>query len=98
MHPPTANELLRFVSTLEGETLVTGAQQAAFSVCVVPEGLKITPASSGTSRVVRREQIRRVLDEYARSGSTRPVDYQSVSFNSSYLLALISLYIDVQKR
>lgn len=92
MHPPTAKELLRFASVFEGETLVTRAQQAAFSICVVPEGLKITPTFSGKPRVVRKEEIRSVLGEYARSGSTQPADYQSLSFNSSYLLALIRLY------
>ena len=98
MHPPTANELLRFASTLEGETVVTGARRAAFSIRVVPEGLEITPASSGTPRVVRREKIQSVLDEYERSGSTRTTDYLTVTFDSSYLLALINCYIDVRKR
>ena len=98
MHAPTAKELLQFASTLEGETMATRARQAAFSICVVPEGLEITPASSGTPRVVRKEKIQSVLDEYARSGSIRPTDYLTVTFDSSYLLALISLYIDVRRQ
>lgn len=95
MYPLTAKRLLQFASTLEGENLTTRAQQAAFSVCVVPDGLEITPASSGTPRVVRREKIQSVLDEYARTESNRTTDYLKVTFNSSYLLALINLYIDV---
>ena len=95
MQAPTAKELLRFASTLEGEALATRARRAAFSICVVPEGLQITPASSGTPRFVGREKIQSVLDEYIRLGSIRPTDYLTVTFDSSYLLALISLYIDV---
>ena len=95
MHTLTAKELLRFASTLEGETLATGARRAAFSISVLPEGLEITPASSGAPRVVQKNKIQSVLDEYARSGSIRPTDYLTVTFDSSYLLALISLYTDV---
>lgn len=88
----TAETLLRFASTLEGERLETGVRRAGFTVAVSDAGIQITPESSGKPRLVQGSSIRRFLEEYARSGSKRAGDYQEVSFDASYLLAIIARY------
>lgn len=88
----TADDLLRFATTLEGEPLTTLERRARFTVHVVPAGLEITPASSGKTRLVSREIVQRVCDEFERSRSERPGHYQEITFDASYLLAIIDRY------
>ncbi|MHB8878693.1 MAG: hypothetical protein ACYC8T_33760 [Myxococcaceae bacterium] len=90
MGPITADELLRFATTLEGEQLVTLSRGAAFSLRVLPDGIEFTPLSSGKPRRILREMVQSVCEEYRRSGSIKPGDYLSVTFDASYLLALIA--------
>ena len=88
----TVNEFFRFASTLEGQRLETGARRAGFSFSVIPEGLEITPESSGNPRLVQRSRIELFLEEYDRTRSTRKRDYQEISFDASYLLAILARY------
>src|SRR5439155_26327825 len=92
MNALTADDLLRFGSTLEGERLTTLRYSKPFTLRVLPNGLEITPGSSGEPRLVFREMVQAVCDEYKRSRSTRPSDYQAITFDVSYLLALIDRY------
>lgn len=94
---PNADDLMRFAATLEGVELSTAARGAIFTVLALPTGLQITPASSGESRLVSREMVHKVCEENQRLGSTRPVDYQAISFDASYLLALLQRYAEHQK-
>lgn len=88
----TSEQLLRFASTLENVEISTLAGRAKFTVQVLPGGIEITPRSSGKSRLVNREMVQRVCNEYERSRSTSPGHYQSITFDASYLLALINRY------
>jgi hypothetical protein len=88
----TADSLLRFASGLEGERLTTMARGAAFTLRVLPVGIEITPESSGEARLVPREKVGRVCAEFQRLRSTKPGDYQAITFDASYLLAVIDLY------
>jgi len=85
-------DLLTFAIGLEGKRLTTLARGASFRIRVLPHGLEITPASSRTPRIVRREIIDRVCEAYRESRSARTRDYQAISFDASYLLALIDRY------
>jgi hypothetical protein len=92
MPQPTVAELLAFASSLEGERLPTLAGRASFTLRVVGAGIEFVPISTGKRRFVTREMIRRVLDEYASSRSLTAGHYQSITFDASYLLAIISRY------
>jgi hypothetical protein len=89
MPPIDADDLLRFASRIEGQRLKTRVRGAGFSVRILAEGLEITPESSGEPRLVRREGIEIVLDEYHRSSSLQPADYHEITWDSSYLLTLV---------
>ncbi|HEX2076904.1 MAG TPA: hypothetical protein VHG08_04320 [Longimicrobium sp.] len=89
----TADELLRYAATLEGERLATAGGRAGFTVRVVPRGLEVTPASSGNPRVVPRETIQLVIDQYEQSRNLQPGRYQSITWDASYLLGIIAHYL-----
>jgi plasmid stabilization system protein ParE len=92
--PLTAETLLRFTATLEGKRIQTLAQRAVFTVRVLPAGVEITPVSTRKPRLVAREVVDRVCEEYSRSHSMQPGHYQAITFDASYLLALISRYLE----
>lgn len=87
----SADSLIRFTKTLQGKPLATMACGKPFMVEVVTAGIEITPASSGTPRTVARNRIQLVCDEYNRSKSLKPGDYQAITLDASYLLALIRI-------
>ena len=89
MRTLTADDLIAFATTIEHVPLVTLARKVSFKLRVVPEGIEFTPESSGQSRVVSRDIVQRLCDEFTISRSFRPGEYASVSFDASYLLALI---------
>jgi hypothetical protein len=87
------DKLLDFASSLEGDQLKTAGGRATFTLRVVPRGIEVTPASSGKPRLVSREMIQLVLDEYERSRNLTPGQYQAITFDASYLLVVIARYI-----
>lgn len=87
------DDFLRFCAMLENQRLTTAARHAGFTIAVLPDGLEITPESSGFPRRVSREKIDRVLEQYEQSASLRPVHYHDITFDSSYLMAVISAYL-----
>lgn len=93
----TADELLRDASGLEGQQLTTAGGRAAFTVRVLPRGLEVTPASSGTPRMIPRETIQLVIDQYELSRNLQPGQYQSITFDASYLLGIISHFLREQR-
>lgn len=92
----TADELLRYASTLEEQRLKTAGGRATFTVRVLEHGLEVTPQSSGRPRIVPRETIQVVIDEYERSRNLQPGQYQSITFDASYLLSIIAHYLHEQ--
>lgn len=92
MEIPSAGALLRFASSVEGERLATLSGRAQFTVRVLPTGIEVTPVSSGKPRLIPTAMIGRVCDVYLHSRSLKPGDYQDITFDASYLLALIELY------
>ena len=88
----SAEDFLAYASALENERLATAGGRAFFTLRAMPQGLEITPESSGKPRVVRRETIQLFLDEYQRSGKPQPAEYQGITFDASYLLAIIARY------
>jgi len=85
-----ANNLLNYASRLEGQELLTLKRKSAFAVKkVTADGIEIIPGSTGELRRVSRERIKQVCDEYARSKSLNPGDYQAITFDASYLMSLI---------
>ena len=85
-----AGEFLRFASTLEEVRLETGVRRAGFRVVALDSGLEITPESSSLPRVIQAARIQLFLDEYQRSGAKSAGHYHDVTFDASYLLAVMA--------
>lgn len=85
---PTAEQLVKFVGAHEGaefETLDRGNPFQAF----VKSGVLYVRPLGGKDRRARDLRLNDVLSRLSETGSWRPSDYQDLSFNSSYLLALV---------
>ena len=88
----TADALMRFARTLDGQVLTTSARGVPFTVSVAGGRLEFTPASTGKSRPASPASLDRVLQQFAATGSTSPGDYQQLTVNASYILTLIDMY------
>ena len=88
---PTVDQLLAFARSVEGETLMTLHRGKAFKVAVIGSGIEITP-STGTPRMTDRAHMGELLNRLGQTGSFQPGKYVDVTFNASYVLALVKLW------
>jgi len=86
---PTSSEFFAFCRNIEGEELFTQTQGKSFSVEVVGDLLYFVPGSSGKRRKADLEKVSQVVARLSEIDSQRPVDYQDITFNASYILELI---------
>lgn len=84
------NYLISLAARLEGKRLHTKARKAGFRVKVDANELYIIPESTGKPRRVNRKGIVALLEEYERSGIDRPGHYSDLTFDASYLLAILT--------
>ncbi|GEM_PF-6822065 len=89
---PSVDDLFAFCRSLPTATWTTSVRRNLFTVEVDGNALAITPSSSRAARREARESVKVVLERLARTGSYRMSDYQDVSFNASYLLALVQAW------
>ncbi len=87
-------DFMRFVRTQDRQTLKTLAREKPFDVRVVRGGLEYTPHSTGKARFQEDRFIQRVAERFVDLKSFQPGDYQDISVNASYVLALIRRYLD----
>jgi len=89
---PSADDLFGFCKTLRGETLRTIVRKTQFRIEVIDSCLEITPASSGGARRESKAAVSGLLARFDKTGSFQMSDYQDVSFNASYVLALVKAW------
>lgn len=89
---PTSQSLLEFVGRHRGRGFTTLGRKVSFSAAVVQGALCITPHSSGKVRRLHDEVLEKVCAEFSRTRSLRPADYHDITFDSSYLVALIQAF------
>ena len=87
-----AESLVKFVKALKGEVLNTRARGNAFTVEVDGTALLITP-ESGIERRIGESELERICAKYNRTKSLKPGDYTHDTQNSSYLLAIVGLFV-----
>ena len=90
---PTVDELLAFAGTLKGKQLQTLHRRKPFKVALVGGALEIIP-STGTPRATDRAHIGALLGHLKKTGSYQPGRYVDVTFNASYMLALVKAWQD----
>lgn len=94
---PTADKLVTFARTLEGETLFTLHRRRPFTVVVIGNDIEITP-STGSPRRTDPNHIDLLLNKLRSTGSFQPGQYTEVTFNASYILTLVKLWQDKTRK
>lgn len=89
---PSADDLFGFCKTLRGETFRTMVRKTQFRIEVIDSCLEITPASSGGARRESKAALASLLARFDKTRSFQMSDYQDVSFNASYVLALVKAW------
>lgn len=89
---PSADDLFDFCKTLRGEMLRTMVRKTQFRIEVIESFLEITPASSGGARRESKLTVSGLLARFDKTRSFQMSDYQDVSFNASYILALVKAW------
>ncbi len=90
----SADDLIAFAKTLEGQTLQTLKKGSEFKVVVTEVGMDYTPLSTGNTRHQYYNVIKKICDHFSETNSFSGKDYKSFTANSSYVLAIINKYIE----
>lgn len=90
MQPLTRSHFAALIGALDGQVIHTLSRGRAFRISVLPDGISITPSSSGKERRVPWQRIERVLARFNESGSYTPADFHDLTFDSSYILAALN--------
>lgn len=89
--------LVRVALEHQGEELTTLAGRATFRVFVEGGSIYVEPTSTGKRRDLGAG-TRKTLERYNQTGSMTPADHQDLTFNSVYVLRLISLLSSPSRR
>ena len=92
----TLQQFRTAVREFDGRVLTTQARSQPFRFRILPDALEFTPESTGEPRPERWNQVAGVLDRFNQTGSLRPGNYQDVTRNASYLLALLARIVEDQ--
>ena len=90
---PTFEDLRAYAASRPGELLTTLHRKKPFSVVVGGDEILIT-TSNGKFRTTDRKYVSAVLKRLHETGSFSPCDYLDVTFNASYILALVKRWQD----
>lgn len=82
------HEIARLAAS--GETLYTLKQKCPFRVRLTSQGYKWLPMSTGKLRPINMKKAAEVLELFNATGSLKPVDYQQITYNSSYYCAVLA--------
>ena len=88
------NSFMNFCKGVEGQTLVTAGARARFVLSSAqPDHFTYHVLSTGNDRRVAKKWLVMVLDHYEEIKSLRPTYYSGMTWNASYTLALLELYL-----
>jgi hypothetical protein len=91
------HDLKAYARSLAGQTLETMTQRKQFTVDVSATGFTFTPASTAKPRTRSDRKVQRVLERYHEQRSLRPMDYQDMTVNASYILTILQRYLDARR-
>jgi hypothetical protein len=90
----TLADFLQTVADHEGDVLKTIGGNATFTMMTAADGVDFTPASSGNQRHVSSKYLSDYLKIYNETGSLQPKTYAAGLVDSSYVLAIIRLWLE----
>jgi hypothetical protein len=68
--------------------LTTGARKTPFTI-FSDNGKLYVLTAKGTTRILDEGSVNNFFEQFKKTGSTSPVSYHEITFNSSYLLAAL---------
>lgn len=90
----TLQELKQYSKSINQTTLETRARHNKFLFSVDDVGFHYIPESTGKPRIQENRYIERVIERYNEKRSLSPRDYNDLTVNASYLLAVIEKFIN----
>lgn len=91
-HYPTVGALFDFARSIKGQTLETLARGRKFTVEVIGTTLQYMPEKSHAERPESQKTLACLLAQLEETNSFQMSDYQKISFNASYDLAMIKTW------
>lgn len=79
----------RYLTTFHGRRIRTFHDQKEFGIHVCKDGVTYTPTSTGKPRPHEKRRIRAIWSRFKKMKSLKKKDYEDLSVNASYTLALI---------
>jgi hypothetical protein len=89
---PSTEVLIAFARLVQDEPLQTLRRKSSFRVAVIGNNLEFTPNASPIPRQENNKRIATILTQLAKTNSFQKSDYAEISFNASYVLALVKLW------
>lgn len=86
----STEDLFAFARSTKGAVLHTLTRRTPFTVEVIGNTLEITPGSSRQPRREDRRSVEALLKRFRESGSYQMSVYRDLTFNASYVLALLA--------
>ena len=83
------SQLFDYCRSLDDVQLFTLAKNKEFSVEVENNSLFFVPKSSGKRRKADEKKTQEVLESFTRDNDWSQANYKSITFNASYILALL---------
>ena len=87
------NDFIAFVKARQGKVISTRKRNKGFTVEVTDKGFEFTPAATNKRRPHELQAIKRVVERFNKTRSYTTSDYTDITYNSSYTLTLIGLYL-----
>jgi 5-methylcytosine-specific restriction endonuclease McrA len=89
------NDFISFVKAKQGEVITTRKRNKGFTVEVTDKGFEFTPTATNKRRPHEFQAVKRVVERFNKTRSYTTSDYTDITYNSSYTLTLIGLYLDL---
>jgi hypothetical protein len=86
-------DFLQFLKSVNGQNFNTQYKQKSFKVETTSNEILYTPQSTGKTRHHDLVTLKGIVDRYNDTSSLHPGDYNEMTMNSSYTLAIIKAYL-----
>jgi hypothetical protein len=92
--PIDVQDFVAFVKGMQGKVIYTRKRSKGFTVEVTDKGFEFTPTATKKRRSHELQAIKRVVENFNKTQTYTTSSYKDITYNSSYTLTLIGLYLD----
>jgi len=92
--PIDVDDFVAFVKAMQSKVIYTRKRSKGFTVDVTDKGFEFTPIATNKRRQHELQAIKRVVEKFNETQTFTTSSYTDITYNSSYTLTLIGLYLD----